>query len=135
MTLGDKFRFLADRAEDGKSFLWDDIVYAFGNNVLQMENSVITIEINNMKSADLKLKSTWEFTEDEKAILRNLKDRWRWIARDGDGSLRLFCVEPEKLDTLWVTPRCDFTPFRCFDHLFQSVQWKDDEPCEFRKYI
>lgn len=95
MTLEDKLRFLADRAEDGKPFLIDDVEYVLDDNVLKT-GDVITIKINSMQSSDLKLKPTWEFTADEKVILRNLKDKWRWIARNADGLLLLHCGKPRK---------------------------------------
>lgn len=134
MTLEDKLRFLADRVKDEKEFYIDDELVRFGRENLIISDGLY-LDIVNLSKSSLRLKPTWEFTEDEKVILRNLEDKWEWIARDGDGSLRLYCVEPEKLDTLWATPRCDFTPFRCFDHLFQSVQWEDEEPCEFRRFV
>ena len=135
MTLGDKFRFLADRLEDGKPFLMDDVECVFGDNMLQMESPVISIRINKMKSADLKLKPTWEFTGDEKAILRKVASRWRWIARDDDGMLNLYDKKPYKISDMWGFSPHNFTSFSCFRHIFQSVQWEDDEPCEFREYI
>lgn len=78
----------------------------------------------------------WVFTEYEKAILRNLPEEYKWIARDRDGGLNVYNVKPYKLDDCWGRKRIsDFEMFNIFEHLFQSIKWEDEEPCEFRKYI
>lgn len=78
----------------------------------------------------------WTFTEYEKVILRNLPEEYKWIARDRDGGLNIYNVKPYKLDNCWGRKRIiDFETFNIFEHLFQSIKWEDEEPCEFRKYI
>lgn len=78
----------------------------------------------------------WTFTEDEKVILRNTQEEFRWIARDRDGGLNIYNVKPYKLDNCWGRKRIiDFEMFNVFEHLFQSIKWEDDTACEFRKYI
>ena len=78
----------------------------------------------------------WTFTEDEKVILRNMREEFRWIARDRDGGLNIYNVKPYKLDNCWGRKRIvDFEMFNVFEHLFQSIKWEDDTACEFRKYI
>ena len=60
-------------------------------------------------------------------------EKQRFIKHE-DGSLRLYNRKPYKIDDFWAyLPH--YTSFDCFAHLFQSVQWEDDEPCEFREYI
>lgn len=67
-------------------------------------------------------------TEDEKTILRNLPDKYEWIARDGDGELYIYTEKPHKTADYWglVTnvPVC----LGLFAHLFKMVKWEDDEP-------
>lgn len=67
-------------------------------------------------------------TEDEKAILRNLPDKYEWIARDGDGELYIYTEKPCKTADYWglVTnvPVC----LGLFNHLFKMVKWEDEEP-------
>ena len=38
----------------------------------------------------------WAFTDDEKVILRNLPDEFKWIARDSDDYLAIFTTKPRK---------------------------------------
>ena len=133
MTLEDKLRFLADRAKDEKEFYIDNRLVQFRKGDL-MILECLYLDIINLNKISLRLKPSWEFTEEEKVILENIKDEWKWIVRDEDGSLRLYNRKPYKIDDFWAyLPHC--TSFDCFAHLFQSVQWEDDEPCEFREYI
>ena len=66
-----------------------------------------------------------KLTEDEKAILRNLPKDYKWIARDENGCLYVYASKPEKVITMWKGSGLPMTPF---DHLFQFIQWEDDEP-------
>lgn len=66
-----------------------------------------------------------KLTEDEKAILRNLPKEYKWIARDIDGCLYVYASKPKKGITMWES---DGLPMIPFDHLFQFIQWEDDEP-------
>jgi hypothetical protein len=65
-------------------------------------------------------------SDDERVILRNLKGRW--LARDRNGQLYCYTTEPAKEDLSWIT--CDNNYIYCeaFTHLFQIVQWEDNEP-------
>lgn len=77
---------------------------------------------------------TWTFTEDEKTILRNVDKDYNWLVRDRDGALHILEDKPTKRRDefwwgMWGVGLSEF------NHLFQSVQWTDKEPCEFRKFI
>lgn len=80
------------------------------------------------------LEKKWQFTEDEKAILRNTPEGYNWLYRSHDDYLYVTTDKPYKGEMdwgdngLWIT-------LRPFQHLFQCIQWSDTEPCEFRKYI
>lgn len=133
MTLEEKLRFLNDRVKDEKEFYIDNILVRFEKGSLITLIDTLYLDTENLNRSSLKLKPTWEFTEDEKVILRNLEDRWNWIARDGNGLLWLYHQKPHKRDSFWGSSAHNFTSFSFFNHLFQSVQWEDDEPCEFRR--
>ena len=76
----------------------------------------------------------WTFTDDEKVILRNLEQKYNYIARDKDGEMYAYTEKPIKVQTRWAN-RCDLVSLVCINHLFQSIKWEDEEPCEFRKYL
>ena len=85
----------------------------------------------------------WTFTDDEKVILRNLPEEFKWIARDSNGQLCVYPEKPEKFDFSWSydlkngNKHYDITIayVELFKHLFQSIKWEDTEACEFRKYL
>ena len=137
MNTAEKLRFLADRAEDGKEFYMRENHLQFINGELkiihynQHFNSNLSLEL--ISKHNFYLPPQWSFTEDEKAILRNLPDEVKWIARDKTGWLQLFQEKPQKRNAIWSEP--NWTSFSLFDKTFQSIQWSDDEPCEFRKFL
>lgn len=133
MNLADKLRFLADRWEDGKDFYMGSVRYSLNYGELVLLPSCIDgeIEINDLKGLNLKLAPQWTFTEDEKVILRNLSEEYKWIVRDKDGSVFVLKEKPQKGKAIWIG-RGFYNPFKT---IFQSIQWSDEEPCEFRKYL
>ena len=66
-----------------------------------------------------------QLAEDKKAILRNLPKGFKWIARDIDGCLYVYASKPKKGIAMWES---DGLPMIPFNHLFQFIQWKDEEP-------
>lgn len=100
------------------------------------------IKFHKQKLAELKAqkeKEKWKFTEDEKVILRNLPKEYNWLIRSQGGDLFVFTLEPQKMDYYWETINkgkdsyCEIISM--FNHLFKCIQWSDEHPCEFRKYI
>lgn len=78
----------------------------------------------------------WTFTDDEKVILKNLPEEYKWIARHKDGNLCCVCGEkPEKWGDIWSHNNGRTTGMGYFSHLFQSIKWEDETACEFRKYL
>ena len=75
-------------------------------------------------------------TEDEKVILRNLKE-YKYVTRDsyGKGGNLVLCKEfPERNwvviggDGYWLDNRKQFpcSTLRIFNHLFQFIKWEDE---------
>lgn len=138
MNLADKLRFLADRLDDGKDFYIGNEKYSLNKGKLIMLRSGFksTIEINDLiNGLNLRLAPQWTFTEDEKVILRNLPEQYKWIARDEDGDVFVYIEKPAKNSEGWVADMGDTKSITFFNHIFQSIQWSDEEPCEFRKYL
>lgn len=143
MTLSEKLRFIADRMEDEKEFYINEYLYTYQNGgLMRVLNET---DCNFMESAlsldtvlrrDLKLKPQWEFTEDEKVILRNLPDEFQWIARDeADNGLYAYTLKTTKSIKHWLSGTDEIISLNGFNHLFQCIKWSDDEPCEFRRYL
>ena len=143
MTLAEKLRFFADRIEDGKEFRFVGQTYIryfdeMGQQFVKAHNGKDFkqgIRLKTIRANELEFIPKWEFTEDEKVILRNLPYEFQWIARDEGNQLWVYALKPTKYYQHWSSGKGNAISLEVFHHLFQSIQWSDEEPCEFRKYI
>lgn len=68
-------------------------------------------------------------TEDEKVILRNLPEKYRFITRDKSGELYIYQNKPGKGEEAWQNGVGNVVIYlMVFNHLFQMVKWEDNEP-------
>ena len=81
-----------------------------------------------------------QLTNEEKIILRNID--FKYIVRNGDGDLWVSNFAPIKEDDEWVLPdhAYDYEGIRyrdlsVFNHLFQMVNFIDDEPALIEELI
>ncbi|MCK9576136.1 MAG: hypothetical protein M0R51_09435 [Clostridia bacterium] len=105
-----------------------------------LENNKLTIEytdkedLQNKINLELEKLNRPQFTEDEKAILRNLPKEYNWIARDANNKLYFYKNKPHKTSKNWYS-RSIQVDLPIFKHIFQSIKFEDKEPCEFRKFL
>ena len=80
-----------------------------------------------------------ELTDDEKIILKNKGEEYKYITRDKDGNLYIFRNnKPEWSDILHAwRPRNDneCISFSEYNHLFTFVQWTDKEPYKIKELL
>lgn len=73
-----------------------------------------------------------ELTEDEKVILSNLDERYKWTSRDKNGSAWIYEEKPSKKinEGFWNhSGRIDsLLNLDVFPNLFKWLSWEDDEP-------
>ena len=98
--------------------------YAIGRNT----------KVYEFEEVDLTIQKEYQFTENEKAILKSLDKKWKWIARDMSGALWLCKNEPKKEKYIWHSDFGNLN-FMVFKHLFQSIRWEDGKPVEIAKVI
>ena len=67
-----------------------------------------------------------ELSDTERAILSAVYPTYKYIARDEDGGLCLFKIEPKKYETMWKALL--YYDFSAFNHLFKFVSWNDKNP-------
>ena len=128
---------------DGESYLIQNNFNEYGKDICYT-NSGNYDNVKFCKDYDYKIyefediilpeEPKWQFTEDEKSILRTLPEEYEWIARDEDNNLFIYIDKPIKKYDHWRNEDI-FVNFIVYNHLFQSIKWTDTEPCEFRKYI
>lgn len=79
----------------------------------------------------IKIPQEWDIpipiSDDEKAILRNLDDELKWIARDKNGDFFARDIKPIKSNNGWVSIGGSIYDMP-FPKLFQWIKWEDDEP-------
>jgi hypothetical protein len=84
----------------------------------------------------IKLPKKKEFTDDELCILRNVDKEYKWVARDEGGNVCIFIEKPLKKETIWdFVSGTDYIEFHCYNHLFQSIKWEDEEPVCIDDYV
>ena len=95
------------------------------------------LNINDVAGKNvIKLPKIKEFTDDELCILRNIDKKYKWIARDKSGNLCIFDEKPNKNEEIWDNViRSDFIELNCYNSLFNSIQWEDNEPVYIDDYV
>jgi hypothetical protein len=71
-------------------------------------------------------KEVFKVSDDEKVILRNLKGKW--LARNEFGILLCYSIKPYRISKYWHHNHATEFSLKAFNHLFQMVQWEDEEP-------
>lgn len=72
--------------------------------------------------------------QEEYEVLKELDDKWKWIARDRGDSLFAFELKPFKDNCAWLW-RGDSDFSRINKSGFQFIQWEDEEPYNIAKLI
>ena len=83
-----------------------------------------------------------KINKEEYEVLKELDDKWKWIARDLVGELYTFVKEPYKDVEFkhWSNDTCDWSNYTCDwimfeNNLFQFIQWEDEEPHNIAELI
>lgn len=135
--------------EEGEEFKID--VFPFRNNKYKVYKNELQFKteyddiwrlsdmgINTIVNCKvIKLPKKKEFTDDELAIMRSLPKEYKWIARDEYGSddeIYTFSRKPKKEHAIWEN-NGSIIGLRMFKHLFNSIQWEDEEPVFIDDYV
>jgi hypothetical protein len=76
-----------------------------------------------------------KINREEYEVLKELDDKWKWIARDLEGEMYTFVIKPYKNDRFnqWRNHTCDWVRFK--SSLFQFIQWEDEDPYNIAELI
>ena len=96
-----------------------------------------TLGFNKLIASEIiKLPKKKKFSDDELCILRNIDKKYKWIARDESGSLCIFDEKPNKSGEMWNNViHSSFIELGCFNNLFNSINWEDEEPIRIDDYV
>ena len=103
------------------------------NEELKERLSHIESKLNSIKQQPAP--KEYQFSKNEKTILRTLSEKWKWLARDKNGILYVYTHRPIRSSETYRVLEGSCESFKAFGHLFQSIQWTDDEPVEIEKVI
>ena len=129
--------------EEGEEFKVNgkDTIYFITDNVLQYKINSYHSKVSNLKVNEIvkitKLPKKKQFSQDELCILRNIDKEYKWIARDEeDGGICIFVEKPLRKKHIWDLERSShYMFFSCYNHLFNSIKWEDEEPIRIDEYV
>ena len=132
---GEEFKLVSDNSES-KYIIVDNILNLVIDNRKPYVSELTINDINAYKLKIIKLPKKKQFSQDELCILRNIDKKYKWIARDESGSLCIFDEKPKKSEEMWDNVICsDFIELNCYNHLFNSIKWEDEEPIRIDEYV
>lgn len=136
---GDRFLYIGDKHNRTVDFLnlvrkdFDLFIHSYRYDLIYDNMALHHLDIMKVYKDYTLEELLWErkegipkLSDDEKAILRNVDKRYKWLARDRDGSLGIYENKPNKSSNIfWSEGHCkDF----CFNCIFQFIKWEDEEP-------
>ena len=132
---GEEFKLVSDNSES-KYIIVDNILNLVIDNRKPYVSELTINDINAYKLKIIKLPKKKQFSQDELCVLKNIDKKYKWIARDESGSLCIFDEKPKKSEEMWdnVT-HSDFIELGCFNNLFNSINWEDEEPIRIDDYV
>ena len=102
----------------------------------EISSGMYVNELTNIADI-IKLPKKKEFTDDELAIMRSLPIEIKWIARDDDGAIFMYKDKAIKVNRSgkWSDIKAIYNSLHMFEHLFQTIQWEDEEPVFIDDYV
>ena len=80
-----------------------------------------------------------KINREEYEVLKELDDKWKWIARDGEcNSLNVYSVKPIKVHSQWDYMDVGYKHAGLTkeeNKMFQFIQWEDEEPYNIAELI
>ena len=136
--------------EEGEEFIletkdgwFNDLKYKIENNIIK----VATIEYSDYSQSSfnlnefvyiekiIKLPKKKQFSQDTLNFFKCIDKRWRYIAKDKNGTISAFGSKPTKKERCWL----NYEGFDCLDvfkdSLFDKIHWEDEEPIYIDDYV
>lgn len=101
----------------GKRYMGSDILYVYSDSTLDTLIYTNDAEVQG------------ELSDTERTILSAVYPAYKYIARDKDGELCIYKVEPMRIDEQYCCYKhTDYLDFKAFNHLFKFISWDDIGP-------
>ena len=127
LKVGDKLR-IEDIDFIVKKFINDDELY--------LDNKGYCSSLMRLIDEDYEIiKQTPTLTEDEKVILRNLHEEYKWICRLYDDTLYITDAKPQSSQSQWGFANCQYAKSIPFENIFKFITWEDEEPYNIKELL
>ena len=99
--------------------------------------TVCSLSLNELKYIKeiTKLPKKKQFSQDTLNFFKCIDKRWRYIAKDKNGTISAFGSKPTKKERCWL----NYEGFDCLDvfkdSLFTEINWEDEEPIFIDDYV
>ena len=128
--------------EEGEKFKFDGYVdiYFIKNGYLYFIGDYgeqkSYLHINEVVGKNIiKLPKKKQFSQDTLNFFKCIDKRWRYIAKDKNGTISAFGSKPTKKERCWL----NYEGFDCLDvfkdSLFDKIKWEDEEPIYIDDYV
>ena len=129
--------------EEGEKFKFDGYVdiYFIKNGYLYFididsTERICYLQINDVVGKNIiKLPKKKQFSQDTLNFFKCIDKRWRYIAKDKNGTISAFGSKPTKKERCWL----NYEGFDCLDvfkdSLFDQILWEDEEPIYIDDYV
>ena len=97
---------------------------------------VCYLQINDVVGKNIiKIPKKKQFSQDTLNFFKCIDKRWRYIAKDKNGTISAFGSKPTKKERCWL----NYEGFDCLDvfkdSLFDEILWEDEEPIYIDDYV
>lgn len=76
-----------------------------------------------------------KINQEEYEVLKELDDKWKWMARDRDTVLWAYELKPRRYEITFLTLDDLSSDFEMVDGNFQFIQWENEEPHNIAELI
>ena len=131
---GEEFKLVSDNSES-KYIIVDNILNLVIDNRKPYVSELTINDINAYKLKIIKLPKKKQFSQDTLNFFKCIDKRWRYIAKDKNGTISAFGSKPTKKERCWL----NYEGFDCLDvfkdSLFDEIKWEDEEPIYIDDYV
>lgn len=131
------------QVEEGEEFEIEGfgIKYRVYNNRIQYFNKAFKkwrdsiLAINELLESEMiKLPKKKKFSQDTLNFFKCIDKEYKWIAKDMDGEVNVFCEKPIKDDTFWLNKNF-YIGKGINQDMFDQIYWEDEEPVCIDDYV
>lgn len=131
------------RVEEGEKFKIEGLVdiYVIQNGYLYFiddygkQKSFFNTIKDVVERSIIKLPKKKKFSQDTLNFFKCIDKKYKWITKDKDGDVCVYCEKPTKGSDYWLSNRNLYISKAFNQDMFDQILWEDDEPVYIDDYI